>query len=435
MAANIAWKRFCTENDGNTDTYYIGSNYLSICGAATGINSTEASLVPPGLTRVLETGEMFRCEYPCDSPTEKRWFELTASALDADGARFIIVQHRNISTRKLEQLDAEDAFLQSEILSALVATSNDSILSYDLDGRITTWNRAAQKLYGYTADEAIGQSLEMLYPPNWPIRVSQYRDQIVAGTLKSFEATRIAKSGEERTVWITCAPLRSAHGDVVMISNIHRDVTEVRKAEAARDIIAHEVVHRAKNMLTVVGAIHRQTARTAATLGEFNQKFGDRIQALSTSTDLLVSGNWTTVGLEALVRSQTEPFFNDSTALISVNGPPIMLQPQAVQVIGMALHELSTNSAKHGALRTKGGRIDITWDLRSVDSDPILAFDWTETGISAVTGTLTKGFGNTVLTMLSNSMLDAQADYMIDGTSVKWNLSMPDKHFRTDKPS
>ncbi len=89
-----------------------------------------------------------------------------------------------------------------------------AILSYDLDSNIVTWNRAAQRLYGYTAEEAVGQSLEILYPPDWPKRVTEYRDEIIAGTLRSFEAIRVAKDGSERNVWITCAPIRFPDGAI-----------------------------------------------------------------------------------------------------------------------------------------------------------------------------------------------------------------------------
>ncbi len=72
---------------------------------------------------------------------------------------------------------------------ALVATTSDPILSFDLDGNITTWNGAAERMYGYTAQEAMGQSVELLYPENSPKSVTYYRDEILAGRLKSFEAT------------------------------------------------------------------------------------------------------------------------------------------------------------------------------------------------------------------------------------------------------
>ncbi len=430
IACNRAWKAFCAQNGGNTDTHYLGTNYLDTCRNPNGEAGVEATLIPQRIRDVLNKGASFRCEYPCHSPTEKRWFEMTGSPLRHKDRLCALVQHRNISIRKLEHENAERAFLDSEVLAALVSTSNDAILSYDLDGRINTWNRAAEALYGYTAAEAVGQSLEILYPPDWTKSIAEYRDEILSGELNSFEAVRRAKSGELRNVWITAAPVRGADGNYAMISNIHRDVTEIRRAEEARELIAQEVIHRAKNMLTVVSAIHRQTVRTAQSLDDFNAKFGARIRGLATSTDLLVSGKWTTVPLDALVRSQIDPFLADRSETLAMNGPPVVLKPQAVQVLGMALHELSTNSAKHGVLRDGNGRVDIRWSLEPIDTEPHLVFDWNETGLADQGAPVSQGFGSTVLTGLSKSMLDAETQFHIAGGQVRWTLSVPAQHFR-----
>ncbi|KKL55134.1 hypothetical protein LCGC14_2258440, partial [marine sediment metagenome] len=275
IAANPAWRDFCTENDGDCDSYYIGHSYLDICGQATGPSDAEAPLVLNGLRNLLETGEHFRCEYPCHSPTTQRWFELTASKFEQGDASYVMVQHRNITIRHIEAQDVETSHFQAQSLAALVSTSNDAIFSYDLDGRILTWNRAAERFYGYSSGEMIGNSPEILFPSDWPIRLNEYRDRILSGELTSYEAERIAKSGTRHTAWVTCAPIRGIHGDIVAISNIHRDVTALRKAESERDVVAKEVVHRAKNMLSVVIAIFRQTSRRAESMEEFSRKFGE----------------------------------------------------------------------------------------------------------------------------------------------------------------
>lgn len=328
---------------------------------------------------MLASGTPFRCEYPCDSPTVKRWFELTASRLRHGGADFLIVQHRNISERKAEQREIEAAFIQSNAMAALIATSNDAILSYDLDGNILTWNPAAEQLYGYSAAEIVGCSLERLYPPNWAKRVDQYRDEIIAGQLTRFEAPRVAKDGTVHEVWIACAPIRSPAGEVVAISNIHRDVTEIRRAEKARDLIAKEVIHRAKNMLSIVMAIQRQTARRASSLEAFNSAFEARLQSLAQSTDLLVQSDWTTVSIAQLIDRHLEPFVDPGDRRIERLGPEIALRPQGVQTLGMALHELATNSVKHGALSHGDGRIGITWALAR-DNGQELQLSWAESG-------------------------------------------------------
>ncbi len=436
VATNAAWNRFCRENGGEAANCYLGSNYLEVCRGAAGGSGTEAALVPEGLTRTFQTGEVFQCEYPCDSPNTRRWFELTANRLVLDSEPYLIVQHRNITQRRLEREAVERAKITANTLAALVATTSDAIISYDLEGNIQTWNRAAEKLYGYREEEVLGRSLELLYPPDWPHPITYYRDQIVAGRLERFEATRLAKDGTEREVWISGAPIRSESGEVVAISNIHRDVSEMRRAERARDLIAHEVVHRAKNMLTIVSSIQRQTARHETTLESFTQSFEARISALARSTDLLVKSAWGAIDLGALIAGHMEPFLAPGDTRLRQEGPAVTLRPQGVQTVGMALHELSTNAAKYGALASDEGQIEITWQLEAGDEGPALRLSWRESGglRAAPRPEARGGFGATVLTKLAPSMLGAETDYEVTEAGVRWSILIPPAHVEQATP-
>ena len=429
VASNSAWEKFREENGGDKESCSVGSNYMTVCTPADHRSSAAALMVPDGLKRTLQTGKTFRCEYPCDSPAEKRWFELTANRYQKNGRMYLIVQHRNITKRHVEQEEIEHAYINSNATAALIATTGDAIISYDLDGNILTWNPSAERLYLYTKSEILGRSLETLYPDDWPKRVIQYRDEIIAGTLQDFEATRIAKDGTEREVWVSCAPIRSLDGEIIAISNIHRDITDVRNAERARDLIANEVIHRAKNMLSVVLAIQRQTSRTSETLEEFNQNFGSRLASLSKSTDLLVHNVWTSVSLFDVVTGHLEPFTcaEDSKRVI-ITGPQVDLQPDCVQAIGMAIHELATNSAKYGALKQGRGKVEISWHVEL--ESRLMHFRWLETGVLIKGKPVRKGFGNTVLTSHARSVLNAETTYEINDDSIEWTIDVPPVHFR-----
>lgn len=429
VAANAAWDEFCIVNGGDASQCYRGTNYLDICRQAVGGSSAEASIIPDGFAETLRTGSPFKCEYPCDSPTVKRWFELTASRLVYGDEAFLIVVHQNISIRRVEHEAVERAHVTSNAMAALIATTSDAVLSYDLDGNIITWNRAAEALYGYTEAEILGRSLEILYPPDWPTRITYYRDEILAGRLSRFEATRMDKDGAHHDVWISCAPIRGVGGDVVAISNIHRDVTEIRKAERARDLIAHEVIHRAKNMLTIVNAIQRQTARIETTLEGFMRSFEARLRSLSQSTDLLVKSEWTSIGLSDLISQHLEPFVTPNDKRLSLRGPAVSLQPQCVQTIGMAVHELATNSAKYGALTQDHGAIEIVWSIETPVDRPALLLSWREASGTIQSAPKRKGFGNTVLTQLAPSLLNAQTNFEITEGMVAWNITVSDQHF------
>lgn len=429
LASNTAWDNFCLENGGNLASCSVGSNYMAVCTPASGSSNAVAQIIPDGLRRTLTTGNTFRCEYPCNSPTEKRWFELTANRYQRGDKQFLIVQHRNITKRHIEQEEIEQAHINSNAMAALVATTSDAIISYDLDGKIITWNPSAERLYGYERAEIIGQPLETLYPENWPTRASYYRDEIIAGRLQDFEATRVAKDGTKREVWVSCAPIRSMEGEIIAISNIHRDVTDVRNAERARDLISKEVIHRAKNMLSVVLAIQRQTARTAETLEEFTQNFGARLASLSKSTDLLVHNAWSNVSLDDVVAGHLEPFrsVNDGQRVV-ITGPQIKLQPDCVQAIGMAIHELATNSSKYGALKQGRGKVAISWHVARADGR--LHFRWLETGVVVECKSVRDGFGTTVLTSYARTVLNADTTYEMQADGIEWTIDVPSTHFQ-----
>ncbi|MFN3208112.1 MAG: PAS domain S-box protein [Roseovarius sp.] len=431
VAANSAWKQFSAENDGAPEGY-VGTNYFDVCLEAGDASGTEARLIAEALQDTLNTGNPFVCEYPCDSPTVKRWFELTATRVTFEGKPYLTIQHRNVTQRHNERDALRRTTVDSSALAALVAGTSDPILSYDLEGRIVSWNPAAERLYGYSSDEIMGRSLEIMYPEGHDKPVSWFRDEVIAGRLERFEATRIAKDGTPREVWISCAPIRGADGDVVAISNIHRDISEIRKAEKAREMMSREVIHRAKNMLTIVSAIQRQTARSAETPEEFHKHFADRISALSRSTDLLVTGNWDDVDMRDLVIGHLRPFTTPDDPRIGVSGPDLRLMPQAVQTIGIALHELATNAMKYGALARDDGEIHVTWKPVQDAEGAGLDLSWRETSPTELTEAqeVTKqGFGNTVLTSLAPSMLGTGAEYELDGEGVLWRIRIDSQHY------
>ena len=116
-----------------------------------------------------------------------------------------------------------------------------------------------------------------------------------------------------------------------------------------------EVHHRSKNLLSVVQAIVRQTARTE-TRDEFVELFSERIRGLAASQDLLVGNKWKGVAVLDLIRSQLSHFKDALESRVRLAGPAIELNASAAQTIGMAVHELATNASKYGALSARCSR-------------------------------------------------------------------------------
>jgi two-component sensor histidine kinase len=184
-------------------------------------------------------------------------------------------------------------------------------------------------------------------------------------------------------------------------------------------LLMREINHRAKNMLSLVQAIARQTAARDA--GDFVERFTERIQALAANQDLLVRNEWQGVDVEDLVRAQLSHFADLVGSRITAHGSPVRLNAAAAQAVGLALHELSTNAGKYGALSVDAGRVDVRWRL---DGD-VFAMSWTECDGPRVSQPERFGFGSTVIASMVKQTVNGQVqlDYVPSG--IVWNLICP----------
>jgi PAS domain S-box-containing protein len=198
-----------------------------------------------------------------------------------------------------------------------------------------------------------------------------------------------------------------------------RDITERKRAEEHLQLLMHEVNHRAKNMLSVVDAIARQTAARAPE--DFVERFSERIQALSANQDLLVRNDWNGVEIEDLVRAQLAPFSDLIGSRIVVYGPKLRLKAASAQAIGLALHELATNAGKYGALSADRGRVDISWRT----DDDTFTMTWTERGGPPVSSPKRRGFGTIVMEAMAARSVDGTVGLDYAASGVTWRLTCP----------
>jgi two-component sensor histidine kinase len=164
-------------------------------------------------------------------------------------------------------------------------------------------------------------------------------------------------------------------------------------------------MHRSKNLLTVIQSIASVTARSNSSVNDFVNSFSKRVEALSRSQDLLVHGSTRTVKISELVEDQLS-IAAGVDQRTRINGPLINLNPDAAQAIGMALHELATNSIKHGALSCDAGHVHIFWCAANDD----LVFTWQESGGPEVPLPKRRGFGRTILEQVTPSKLAGRAE-------------------------
>jgi two-component sensor histidine kinase len=204
------------------------------------------------------------------------------------------------------------------------------------------------------------------------------------------------------------------------------DVTERKAGEDHLRLLMRELTHRSKNLLAVVQAIARQTARHSGSIESFLDQFSARTQALATSHDLLVQESWYGASLSELVRLQLGHYLDHRASDITVEGPAIALKPEAAQSLGLALHELATNAAKYGALSTPSGRVTIEWRRLSPAEGYGLELIWTERGGPLVTAPTRRGFGSLVIEQnLARSLnADVELTFAPEGLQCRVRLQL-----------
>ena len=286
--------------------------------------------------------------------------------------------------------ESEERFRQ---LASIVEFSDDAIISKNLNSIILTWNKGAERLFGYSASEVIGKPVTILMPPERLDEESAILERIRCGErVEHYETVRCRKDGSLVDISLTVSPIRNAHGKVVAASKIARDITDRKRSEAQLAILAREAEHRAKNVLASVQAtVHLSQSDTPAGL---KAAIEGRIQALANVHALFIQSRWTGAYLRDLVTQELSPYSQTEETRTRIDGPSVLLEPDVAQSVAVILHELATNAAKYGALSTARGSVQVEW---SQAADERLVLRWTETGGLQVNAPARKGFGSRVM--------------------------------------
>jgi len=288
----------------------------------------------------------------------------------------------------VDMSDSQRAERLSRRLASIVESSDDAIISKDLNSIIATWNKAAERLFGYVAEEVIGKSIMILIPEERREEETEILRRIRRGDrVEHFETVRRRKDGGLIDISLTVSPISDETGRIIGASKIARDITDKKRREAQINLLAREADHRTNNLLAVAQAtVHLTQADSATGLKAAIQ---GRLRALANAHSLLAQARWTGADLRDLAKEELSPYVRNEDSRARIEGPSLLLKPEAAQAMAMALHELATNAAKYGALSKPAGCVGVRW---SVEADR-LRLTWKESGGPDVSSPTHEGFG------------------------------------------
>jgi PAS domain S-box-containing protein len=393
--------------------------------------STERDAVIAVKRRVLETGVAQDCEVSYAMPEGRVLFALHVEPVfGADKAMTGIVSAA-VDLTRVRALESEQRRLSGELAAVLqryeIALRGSNVTAFTQD-RALRYTSISSSLFGRGAEEINGRIDTDIIPPESRSAIVALKQRILETGQPEDAEVSVRDNAVVRWYDLHVEPLRDVTGDIIGLTGAAVDVTGRKEGEAQLRLLMRELTHRSKNLLAVIQAMARQTARGALSVDAFLDHFSARLQALATSHDLLVQESWYGASLYDLVRSQIGHHLDTQAAQVSFAGPAVLLRPEAAQNLGLALHELATNAAKYGALSVPKGRISITWREVAVKDGAGVEIKWVETGGPQVEEPQRRGFGTLVIKRNLSRALDADVDLSFPNEGVCCLISIPPMH-------
>lgn len=339
-------------------------------------------LVRPPVARLLATAARWR----------EGDYSARVSAVGARGefeelAAAFNVMAESVADRTQKLRSSEERF---RTLAALVPTF---VWFADEKGKLLYANQRWYEFSGETPDDgAPARWIEAVHPEDAERTMNAWMASVA--NWSPFEAEFRVRRHDGVYHWVLgrAEPLRDDDGSVTGWFGSTTDIDRLKRADEHRSLLVDELNHRVKNTLATVQSLASQSLRSADP-AEAQKAFSGRLIALSKAHDVLTRGFWKSGNLKEFVREAVTPFQDAEAGQISVEGPEVEIEPRLALALSMALHELLTNAAKHGALTSPAGRIALRWSVAREDGERRLRISWNETGGPPVTPPTRKGFG------------------------------------------
>jgi len=313
------------------------------------------------------------------------------------------------------------------LLAAIVQGAEDAIIGKTLDGTILSWNGGAERVFGHSAQEAVGQPITLIFPDE---RLSE--EARIIAKIKSGEryppylSVRRRKDGTLIDLSIAVSPIPAEDGRIVGAAKIARDVSPLREEAERQALLARETNHRIKNVFAITSGLVLQSARQADSINGLVLDLNSRLAALARAHELTLpdlsstQASPQTTTLLRLLDAIIAPYQDHASGRIEVTGVDFEIGPSALTAIALVLHELVTNAAKYGALASPEGGLSISVEL----TDQVLLLTWIEeTGARVLADAGPQGFGSFLETVLKE--LDASIKRKWNPHGLRIELSIP----------
>jgi PAS domain S-box-containing protein len=360
------------------------------------------------------------------------WLEETAKGKFNGEGKLLCIKGltRDISKRKEAERALEELNMQLSLAGRAALVGSFAV---DFDTDEVKFSEGYAAIHGLP--EGTGRTTRSKWRagvhPDDLQRMNEVRDRTYREQRREYGVEyRITRStGEVRWIEGRCFVSYGSDGRPARMVGVDIDVTARRRSEELQRTLVAELDHRVKNALATVSAVASHTQDANLSTADFAAKLTGRIRSMAAAHELLSSREWKGVSVRELVRRELAPYMARNNTFL--DGPELMLSPEAGQNVSMVLHELTTNAVKHGALSTNGGRISVRWNRRRNGAGAGLCIEWRETDGPLVQIPRRSSYGTEVIRNLIPYELGGTVDLAFASDGLRCRLEIPGEWVNT----
>ncbi len=296
---------------------------------------------------------------------------------------------------------------------------------WDLRNGKFTGNRMAYEMLGLNPDSPVsGEDVfRAMHPADFPVMKSAFT-RAMAQNQDYIGEFRASSSGQ----WLLGRGRifeRDAAGKPIVAVGVNIDITDTKNAAERTRFLLRELNHRVKNTLAMLQSLARQTLTRTSDPAEFMEAFSGRLRAISEAHTLLSDREWSGISLTDLITRQVEPYAVFDATQLELVGEDIVLPPDHALGLGIALHELATNAAKHGALSVAAGRVRIEWQVEIGLHESRVVIRWTESNGPRLIESGPRGLGARLIERSLDKILSSSVRLSYPESGMEALISMP----------